>query len=263
MITPISFMPNYGMMISPDVPMIYAQFTAAQQSFAQKPKNRKGPAAPETHRAGDWVCILCHNLNYSFRKVCNRCQVQTKRENLIQSLSMLNKNSSLEQQSRDKEDNVAPPGLAKATDGKVKSEIMQAGSSSRREDTLHQDSFPDDINQSQLNFSSSKLTSSKGSKNDTKSTKQTASNQWYSYRDDKTDSGRLRSGKQPIETVNTRPFQLFDDSNRNFKDTAEFPPGFGLSFKGSLSTYDEALDESQHDSNVMRSLDYVLDECQE
>ena len=39
------------------------------------------------HRAGDWVCIMCHNHNYSFREVCNRCTVQTKVENLRQSLS--------------------------------------------------------------------------------------------------------------------------------------------------------------------------------
>lgn len=24
-------------------------------------------------RVGDWVCIACTNLNFSFRQVCNRC----------------------------------------------------------------------------------------------------------------------------------------------------------------------------------------------
>lgn len=24
-------------------------------------------------RVGDWVCIACENLNFSFRQVCNRC----------------------------------------------------------------------------------------------------------------------------------------------------------------------------------------------
>ena len=29
-------------------------------------------------RQGDWVCLQCHNLNFSFRKKCNRCKVQTR-----------------------------------------------------------------------------------------------------------------------------------------------------------------------------------------
>ena len=28
-----------------------------------------------TERAGDWVCQHCRNLNFSFRKVCNRCSL--------------------------------------------------------------------------------------------------------------------------------------------------------------------------------------------
>ena len=30
---------------------------------------------PLTERVGDWVCGNCKNLNFSFRKVCNRCQI--------------------------------------------------------------------------------------------------------------------------------------------------------------------------------------------
>lgn len=30
---------------------------------------------PFTERVGDWVCIKCKNLNFSFRVVCNRCQL--------------------------------------------------------------------------------------------------------------------------------------------------------------------------------------------
>ena len=30
---------------------------------------------PLTERIGDWVCCNCKNLNFSFRKVCNRCQL--------------------------------------------------------------------------------------------------------------------------------------------------------------------------------------------
>jgi hypothetical protein len=44
----------------------------------------------KNHRAGDWVCILCNNLNYSFRHLCNRCQLQTKKQNLLQALMCLN-----------------------------------------------------------------------------------------------------------------------------------------------------------------------------
>ena len=39
------------------------------------------------HRAGDWVCIMCNNHNYSFREVCNRCRQQTKQQNIVQSLA--------------------------------------------------------------------------------------------------------------------------------------------------------------------------------
>ena len=48
------------------------------------------------HRAGDWVCLLCNNHNYSFRKTCNRCKGQTKEQNILQSLSFLqNQNQNL------------------------------------------------------------------------------------------------------------------------------------------------------------------------
>lgn len=32
-------------------------------------------------REGDWICLNCNNLNFSFRKKCNRCKVQTKQQN--------------------------------------------------------------------------------------------------------------------------------------------------------------------------------------
>ena len=41
-------------------------------------------------RAGDWICLLCNNLNFSFRSECNRCQKQTKKQNYIQNLMLLN-----------------------------------------------------------------------------------------------------------------------------------------------------------------------------
>ena len=48
----------------------------------------------KNHRAGDWVCLLCNNLNYSFRNVCNRCQIQSKKQNLLQALMLLNDQNS-------------------------------------------------------------------------------------------------------------------------------------------------------------------------
>lgn len=52
-------------------------------------QSRKGPsqdrqsqspsgAEPNTH---DWVCVKCNNLNFSFRKKCNRCKVQSREDN--------------------------------------------------------------------------------------------------------------------------------------------------------------------------------------
>lgn len=32
-------------------------------------------------REGDWVCLNCNNLNFSFRKKCNRCKTQTRKDN--------------------------------------------------------------------------------------------------------------------------------------------------------------------------------------
>ena len=42
-------------------------------------KSKKGKKQ-FSERAGDWVCVKCKNLNFSFRSVCNRCQL-TKTDN--------------------------------------------------------------------------------------------------------------------------------------------------------------------------------------
>ena len=52
-----------------------------------KPKTNIQKNNGVNHRAGDWVCLLCSNHNYSFREVCNRCNSQTKMSNLRQSLA--------------------------------------------------------------------------------------------------------------------------------------------------------------------------------
>jgi hypothetical protein len=39
---------------------------------------------PFSERVGDWVCIKCKNLNFSFRIICNRCQLpKTESEKLF------------------------------------------------------------------------------------------------------------------------------------------------------------------------------------
>lgn len=43
-------------------------------SFTNKKKSK-----PFAERVGDWVCNNCKNLNFSFRNICNRCQM-TKTE---------------------------------------------------------------------------------------------------------------------------------------------------------------------------------------
>ena len=36
---------------------------------SEKPKKKL------VSRPGDWICGYCHNLNFSFRIVCNRCKM--------------------------------------------------------------------------------------------------------------------------------------------------------------------------------------------
>lgn len=44
---------------------------SSPESKADKNKKKK----PFQERAGDWVCVKCKNLNFSFRNSCNRCQL--------------------------------------------------------------------------------------------------------------------------------------------------------------------------------------------
>ena len=42
----------------------------------------KKPAKSNSHnKPQDWVCVMCNNLNFSFRKKCNRCKTQTRTQN--------------------------------------------------------------------------------------------------------------------------------------------------------------------------------------
>ncbi len=42
---------------------------------------------PFVERVGDWICIKCKNLNFSFRMICNRCQLsKSESENYSNSI---------------------------------------------------------------------------------------------------------------------------------------------------------------------------------
>lgn len=50
-------------------------FMHIKNTYSYKKKQVNSDAA---QRKGDWVCLYCQNLNYSFRKKCNRCKIQTR-----------------------------------------------------------------------------------------------------------------------------------------------------------------------------------------
>jgi len=90
MIPTVQYVPNIGLVTN----QLLQQAIQEKQCQFQPPfkgKNKKVktmPANPaQNHRAGDWVCLLCSNLNYSFRTHCNRCKKQTQLENLRQGLN--------------------------------------------------------------------------------------------------------------------------------------------------------------------------------
>lgn len=60
---------------------------------SSKCKNKPVKAMNSAVRAGDWVCFVCNNLNFSFRDECNRCQNQTKQQNFLQSLLLSSTNA--------------------------------------------------------------------------------------------------------------------------------------------------------------------------
>ena len=45
----------------------------------KKEKNKKNKKKIK-ERKTDWLCLNCQNLNYGFRKVCNRCKIERKEE---------------------------------------------------------------------------------------------------------------------------------------------------------------------------------------
>lgn len=47
---------------------------------------------PFFERPGDWICMNCHNLNFSFRTNCNRCHIMKKNNNILFKNAGLNMN---------------------------------------------------------------------------------------------------------------------------------------------------------------------------
>ena len=50
-------------------------------------------------RVGDWICLICNNLNFSFRDECNRCQIQTKRRNYFESVRFISEKKNIDTES--------------------------------------------------------------------------------------------------------------------------------------------------------------------
>ncbi|EAS05842.1 zinc finger, Ran-binding protein (macronuclear) [Tetrahymena thermophila SB210] len=73
-------------------------------------------ATTTTMRAGDWICLICNNLNFSFRNECNRCRIQTKQQNYIQNMMIC---------SQDKLNSTFNPQLVIPTPQLINYEIAQ------------------------------------------------------------------------------------------------------------------------------------------
>jgi hypothetical protein len=66
-----------------------------QNAIPQQAKNSK-KKKPFVERVGDWVCVKCKNLNFSFRNSCNRCQLTKEdSEKIFANLSMIATNNSI------------------------------------------------------------------------------------------------------------------------------------------------------------------------
>jgi hypothetical protein len=45
------------------------------QPIRRTPRISHRVAGGKDLRRGDWICLYCYNHNFSFRQVCNRCEV--------------------------------------------------------------------------------------------------------------------------------------------------------------------------------------------
>ena len=52
-----------------------------ESSLNNSSENKK--KKPFTERVGDWVCIKCKNLNFSFRVICNRCNLSKAESEIL------------------------------------------------------------------------------------------------------------------------------------------------------------------------------------
>jgi hypothetical protein len=50
-------------------------FKIPQVEVVQAPICNESSTNVHSERVGDWVCTSCNNLNFSFRKICNRCKI--------------------------------------------------------------------------------------------------------------------------------------------------------------------------------------------
>lgn len=55
-----------------------SQYPQAPQQPVQQPQYCQ---FPQQQRAGDWKCVVCCNINFSFRNECNRCGLISKEQN--------------------------------------------------------------------------------------------------------------------------------------------------------------------------------------
>ena len=49
----------------------------------QKEENKKLHKKKAKEKKTDWICLNCNNLNYAFRKFCNRCQIERNDLNVL------------------------------------------------------------------------------------------------------------------------------------------------------------------------------------
>ncbi len=69
------------------IPLIKKEYSFTPKNFIHPQK--KNIKRNYNGRNGDWICFYCKNLNFSFRKNCNRCGIQKE-----QSFFKSNKNYS-------------------------------------------------------------------------------------------------------------------------------------------------------------------------
>jgi len=49
--------------------------SSSSLSYVEEHKGGEGKKSHFVERQGDWICMRCKNLNFSFRIVCNRCKI--------------------------------------------------------------------------------------------------------------------------------------------------------------------------------------------